>query len=138
MYFKSYQSRNETKNVIHSYLSDNITAEWKTIRFVILECSIQLGYPIGLLISAQILMRWGFTWVLLSALVLGTGMGLYTIFLLRNDTLKSKHEHERDLLSSPDDEPEPRKSLWGYVKVFSTSNENSTRHTRSTFCRDCL
>ena len=53
-------------------------------------------------------------------------MGLYTIFLLSNDTLKSKHEDEKDLLSSNDEEPEPRKSLIGYVKVTNTSNANNT------------
>ena len=109
--------------VIHSYLSDNITDEWKTIRFVILECSIQIGYPIGLLIGAQILIHWGFIWVFLSTLSLGAGTGLYTIFLLNNDTLKIENEDEKDLLSSSDDrhEPEPRKSLVGYIKVTSRS-----------------
>ena len=50
-------------------------------------------------------------------------MGLYTIFLLNNDTLKMKNEDEKDLLSSSDGrhEPEPRKSLVGYVKVTSRS-----------------
>ena len=91
-----------------------------------MECSIQLGYPLGLIISAQILIHWGFIWVYISALFLAAGMGLYTIFLLSNDTLKSKHEDEKDLLSSNDEEPEPRKSLIGYVKVTNTSNANNT------------
>ena len=121
------------KHVIHSYLSDNITDEWKTIRFVILECSIQIGYPIGLLMSAQILMHWGFIWVNMSALCLGAGMVLYTIFLLRNDTLKSKHEGEKGLLNSSDDEPQPRKSLVGYVKVYTKSKANNTRKSRTTY-----
>ena len=109
--------------ITHSYLSDNITDEWKTIRFVILECSIQIGYPIGLLIGAQILIHWGFIWVFLSTLSFGAGTGLYTIFLLNNDTLKIKSEDEEDLLSSSDDrhESEPRRSLLGYLKVTNRS-----------------
>ena len=100
-----------------------------------MECSIQLGYPIGLIIGAQVLIHWGFIWVFISTLGLGVGICLYTIFLLKNDTHKIMHEDEKDLLSSSDDEyePEPRKSLVGYVKVNNKSKASHVMKSSAKF-----
>ena len=82
----------------YSYLSDTIRTEWKTIRFVIFECSCILGQPLGLVLSAQLLLLFGLPWVYGGAVCCGAILSLYTLLVLRNDTHLTKNEDEVDLL----------------------------------------
>ena len=54
-----------------SYLSDTSTNEWKTLKFVLTECAMMVGYPIGLLASGQELLHLGYTWVFVTSMSLG-------------------------------------------------------------------
>ena len=75
-------------SLLLSYLSDTSTNEWKTLKFVLTECAMMVGYPIGLIATGQELMHYGYTWVFVTSMSLGALCVMYSLVWLRNDTHK--------------------------------------------------
>ena len=86
-----------------SYLSDTSTNEWKTLKFVLTECAMMVGYPIGLLASGQELVHFGYTWVFVTSMSLGALCVMYSLVWLRNDTHK-QGEDGKSILADTDDD----------------------------------
>ena len=88
-----------------SYLSDTSTNEWKTLKFVLTECAMMVGSPIGLLASGQELLHLGYTWVFVTSMSLGALCVMYSLIWLRNDT-HIQEEDRKGILNTQESENE--------------------------------